>query len=160
MAPDPDALLVVDVARLVVAELAPEEMVVFPHVSAAYFEPRHGRRRRSTGPDDILGFGVAEAATFLTPVALSVLVDVVNYLRTEVLRAIKTESSAAVDHLVSGAFRRLRPHATPAPVTALTADQLREVRRIALEKARTLRLRDDRAELLADAIVGSLVHAG
>ena len=45
------------------------------------------------------------------------------------------------------------------PVPELTDEQLRQVRSLALEKARSLKLSKERATLLADSLVGSLATA-
>jgi hypothetical protein len=53
--------------------------------------------------------------------------------------------------------------APPAPDVAqaaeLTDEQLEEVRKLAIEKAKQLKLPKDKAELLADSLVGSLATA-
>ena len=47
-----------------------------------------------------------------------------------------------------------------AALPGLSPEQLEEVHRIALEKARSLKLSSERAELLADSIVGELRRRG
>jgi hypothetical protein len=41
------------------------------------------------GKDEVLGFGLAEAATFLTPLVLAVITEVVKFLAEEVKQSLK-----------------------------------------------------------------------
>jgi hypothetical protein len=150
-----DRQLITDISRDVVAAVAPEEMPLFRPVTMAYFEDPAKLSQR-LGGDDMLGFGGAEAIVFLTPVALTVMTEVVAYLRAELARSLKHEASGAVDDVVRSLFHRFRgPRADQA--VSLTEEQLADVRRITFEKARQLHVGEARAGLLADATVGSLV---
>jgi hypothetical protein len=58
---------------------------------------------------------------------------------------------------VRSLFRKFQPgDRAVAPVPGLTRQQLAEVRSLAFEKATALGIREARAQLLADATVGSL----
>lgn len=153
-----DRDLIVAVSRDVVTSIAPEESVLFRPVSAAYFEHPE---RLSRGPrDDMLGFGVGEVVVTLTPVVLTVVSETIVYLRGELAKTVARDAVAALDVKVKALFRRFHQGQGPAePVPALSHDQLAEVRRLAFEKARVMRLSEERANLLADAVVGSLAVA-
>jgi hypothetical protein len=149
--------LIVEVARDVVAVVAPEEMVLFRPMSAAYFDAPD--RLGQAPKDDMLGFGAGDAIVALTPVALSVISAVVTYLRGEVARATSKEVGQIVDEQVHGLFRRFHhggQAAAPA-LSGLSKDQLAAVGRLAFEHARAMHVGDGRARLLADAVVGGLV---
>ncbi len=151
-----DRELIVGVSRDLVMALAPEEGAIFRPVSVAYFEDP--ARLRQAPKDDMLGFGAGDAVMFLTPVALSVLTDVVVYLRSELAKAAAKDAANTLDNMVRSLFRRFhRDDHGSAPVPALTREQLVEVRRRAFEKATALGIHEARAQLLADATVGSLV---
>jgi hypothetical protein len=107
----------------------------------------------------MLGFGAAEAVTLLTPVILAVSGDVIKFLVAEAQKALQSESSSLINETVKawfGKFRQTDEKKTPPP---LTADQLEQVRKIAIKKAQQLKLSEKNTKLLADAIVGSLAVA-
>ncbi len=151
-----DRDLVVELSRDLVASLAPEEMTVFRSVSVAFYETP--RRLSSESKDDMLGFGAEDAVVLLTPVVLSVMGQVVDFLRSEIAKALPQVVSNVADEGIRGLFRKFhgRDEAASA-VPALTEEQLFRVRSIAFEKARQSRITENRARLLADAVVGSLV---
>ena len=152
-----DRALIVEVSRDVVAAVAPEEIVLFRPMSAAYFDAPD--RLGQAPKDDMLGFGASEAVVALTPVALSVISAVITYLRGEVARATGKEVGQIVDEQVHALFRRFHhgeQGAAPTP-SGLSKDQLAAVGRLAFEHARALHVGEGRAHLLADAVVGGLV---
>lgn len=155
-----DQKLIADLARNVVAETAPQELPLFRPVSEAYFrEPKtalHGKR----GKDEMLGFGVGEAITLVTPVVLAIMTDVVTFLAGELQKTFKEESAGIIGDLVKKLFKKYHTGESGTSAAAtLTKEQLAKVRQIALEKARQLSLPENKAQLLADSMVGSLVTA-
>jgi len=150
-----DRELIVVVARDLVAATAPEEIPLFRPMSAAYFDApeRLGQAPR----DDMLGFGGGEVVVALTPVVLSVVGEVLVYLRHELAQAAAKDMTGAVDGGVHSLFRRFHGSHPAAPPAALSTAQLAEVGRLAFERARAMRISEGRARLLADAVVGSLV---
>jgi hypothetical protein len=169
-----DDELVVALARSAVERAAPEELVIFPAASEAYLEGRDPTK--ATRGDPMLGFGVESAVVLLTPVALTVAKDVLGFLRTQLKKQAEEHGDEAFDWLVAKLFRRgddekkpgadagitPPPAAEPAPPAEppeLTDEQLEEVRKLAIEKAKQLKLPKDKAELLADSLVGSLATA-
>lgn len=151
-----DRELIVDVSRDIVASIAPEESVLFQPLSVAYFERPDSLSRSSK--EDMLGFGLGEAIVPLTPVALAVVSEILVYLRGELAKTVAHDAATALDAKLKALFHRFHQGAQPdAAVPALSGEQLAEVRRLAFEKACTLRIPEARASLLADAVVGSLV---
>jgi hypothetical protein len=160
--------LLTELARDVVARAAPTELPLYPAITAAYLEDPDRAVAAAESRDDPLGFGAEAAAALITPVALAVVSDVLRFLRAEVAKHAKDEGSDAIGRLVRRLFRPLHdnggaPEAERLPAGAdhdgLTREQLTQVRALALEKARELRLSKERATLLADSIVGSLAVA-
>jgi hypothetical protein len=163
--PDPaEQEIIAEIAREQVAELAPDELPLFRPTSEAYFKDPDKTLKPQSGRDEVLGFGAQAALTFLTPIVLAVVTEVVTFLVAEIGKSLKEEGRVAVGQIVKGLFKRFRgpdAPATPAPAIAtLTPDQLAQVRKVAYDKARTLNLTEDRAALLADALVGSLAVSG
>jgi len=116
-------------------------------------------RRAGRNVEATCEFGVGEAVIFLTPVALSVVSDVVVYLRGELAKAAARDAAGALDDMVRSLFRRFHGGEASAQVPGLTREQIAEVRRLAFEKARLLGVSEARSQLLADATAGSLVLA-
>jgi hypothetical protein len=152
--------LIAALSRDAVASCAPQEMALFDPLSKAYFANPARIAKGGVGKDEALGFGVAESVVFMTPIALSVMSTVLKYLADHVLQTIKEESSGLASDAVRKLFKRFRTgtdHDTPAK--GLTSEQIAAVRRVAFEKAHQLELPDMQANLLADAVAGSLVCA-
>jgi hypothetical protein len=129
----------------------------------------------------MLGFGVdaAAAVVLVTPVALEVAKNVLGYVVGELQTAFKDEAKPMIQALVKRVLRRspkpeddkaaaepagapaAEPAATPAAVPAvapqLTQAQLDELRKVALSTAERMGLREPKASVLADAIVGAMV---
>ena len=154
-----DRETIAELAREQVAQLAPDELPLFRPTSEAYFKDPDKALKPQTGRDEVLGFGAQAALTFLTPIVLAVVTEVVTFLVAEVSKSLKEEGRIAVGQIVKGLFKRFRgaDAAQPAATTSLSTAQLAQLRRIAYDKARSLNLPDERAALLADSVVGSLV---
>ena len=145
--------LVAELAQLVLAETAPEELAVFPDTAADYFEDPAGTLDPKQR-DEAVGFGLELA--LLTPYVLSVGGLVIRYLASTVTEAAVSESKSYLAQLLRRMLHRRDPAAPAGDEVRLTPEQLRRVREIAYDGARNLRLGDDQARLLADAMVGGL----
>ena len=156
-----DDVLVAALARASVERAAPEELPLFRATSEAYFDDPAALEKRRSG-DEMLGFGIDSAVMLLTPVALAVAKDVIEFIGTQLRARAEKEGEGAIDRVLD---RLLRRNGEPAAATApaapaeLTDEQLNQVRALALEKAKQLKLSDEKAELLAESLVGSLATA-
>jgi hypothetical protein len=152
--------LVEQLARSAVTQAAPEELPLFRPTSEAYFDDPESLGKTGSG-DRVLGFGVEAAAVLVTPVALTVARDVLNFI-VEQVRGRARETGRDIfdrlaDRLLGRGGERNEPD-DPAD-RELTDEQLEQVRTLALEKARLLKLSPEKAQLLADSLVGSLATA-
>jgi hypothetical protein len=150
--------LIADLSRDLVARAAPRELPLFRAVSDAYLRDHDETLEGQAGKDEMLGFGAEAAVPFLTPVALAVTTQVVAFVTEQVRQSVAEQGSGLIDELVKRMFKKFRSaedDAKPNP-PPLTPEQLAQVRRLAIEKARQLNLADVQAGLLADSIVGSL----
>jgi hypothetical protein len=160
--------LVDELACTVLQRVAPEELVVFDETAADYSrDPElvlNARRR-----DEAVGFGLEMA--LLTPYVLAVGTVVVRFLGSIISDAVRDEIRDELKPVIAGPVRRLfRREGTPQAdrgesagqdrAPGVTAEQAREVRRVALQQARRSGLDDDKASLLADAFVGALLVNG
>ncbi|TDV56497.1 hypothetical protein [Actinophytocola oryzae] len=140
---------VTGVAKAVVAELAPDELVFFDTATEMFFRDRSKPARRQGR--DPLSFGITEVVDVVTPAALYVAAVVVD----EVLgRA----ASKTVDKVGGRWLRRKRVEGRPdeAPLLVSDPEQLAaicvEVRRL----LRALHFPEDRIEVFVRALVGAL----
>jgi hypothetical protein len=179
MSTSQDDAVVIALARATVERAAPEELLIFPAASEAYLEGQDPSKQ--TRGDPMLGFGIETAVVLITPIALTVAKDVLGFLRVQLKKQAEEHGDQAVDWFIDRLFRRKDEEpaasapsdaAAPAPAPAgmaapegpdehveLTDEQLEQVREFALEKAKQLKLPADKAELLADSLVGSLATA-
>lgn len=165
--------LIADLARDLLAETAPQELPLFRASSEAFFKDPQRVMSGAVGKDEPLGFGAGEGTSFIAPVILAVVTQVVTFLAAEVGKAAQSEGSAFVTDTVKALFKRFRPAPaaekqptgeapspskppTPAPVPPVTPELLQRVRELAFQQAKQLRLSDSNARLLADSLVGSL----
>ena len=155
-----DDVLVAALARASIERAAPEELPLFRATSQAYFnDPEALENRRSR--DEMLGFGVDAAVMLVTPVALAVAKDVIEFIGAHLRARAEKEGGGAIDRVLDRLVNRDGEAAAtePAGVPELTDEQLDQVRTLALEKAKQLKLSDAKAELLAESLVGSLATA-
>jgi hypothetical protein len=168
--------LTMELTQRVLQDLAPDEIEILDITAAEYFaEPDavlNPKRR-----DESLGFGLEVG--LLTPYVLAALTPVVEYVASIVLATAREEARPRMEALVRRIFRpRAQPAGSPdgaatpaaperpaAPPAdeghlALTREQARHVRDLALDRARDSGMPDDRARLLADSLVGALVVDG
>jgi hypothetical protein len=152
-------VLVAALARATVEKAAPEELPLFRATSEAYFADP-GALEQKQSRDETLGFGVDAAMVLVTPVALQVAKDVIGFLGQQLRERAAKEGEGAIDRIIARLVRKDDGEAKAAePPVELTDEQLEQVRTLAIEKGRALKLSDERATLLADALVGSLATA-
>ena len=144
-----DQKVAIDFARGLVGELAPGELPLFGAMSRAWFASPD-RVRITTGRDDKLGFGVAEAGALLTPVLLAACSQVLTYFGQELCRGLAHEAAS----LVRERLRKL-VLGEQAELT-LSDQQVDRARQIALEEARRCRVPEGKAERIADALSSRL----
>ena len=150
--------LTVELAREVVAQTAPHELPIFRATSRAYFQDPH-RALQQRSKDEMLGFGV-ESMALLTPYILAIAKPIVALVMNELAKQVQERSG---DSIVIWVRRLLRRHDgtagedTEPEIKPLSPEQLNRVRELALDKARELDLDEDKAGILADAMVGRLV---
>ena len=179
LSPADEQAVVEALARSTVDEVAPEEAPLFGPISEAYFDPARSGEKGS-GSDEMLGFGVDAAAAMIlvTPVALEAAKSVIVYVVGELETAFKDEAKPMIQAFVKRLLHgKAKPGAAPAggpPDGAVKAgpepeppaeepapftdQQLDEVRKVALRTAERMGMERDKANVVADAIVGAIVR--
>lgn len=144
-----EADLIEDAAHLVVRRIAPGEEELFALVAEAFRRSPERLLKARGRADEMLGFGIDTTVVLITPVVLAAIGDVVKYLALEAAAAIGARSRLR---------RLLGRREKPAVVAAVTLDtaQRARVREIVLDKCRQAGLEAERADLVADAVVGVL----
>lgn len=114
MGSNTDEVLVADIARTVIATMAPAEKPIFGALSEAYFADP-ARALAGGGERGPLRMGDMGAVLLLTPVALAAATEVTQYLVGEVLRPAVARGGSAVRRLfgVGAVARRHRPVLIP-----------------------------------------------
>jgi hypothetical protein len=151
----PDRDLVEEFAKQVLADVAPEELAIFDETAEEYHQDPQGVLS-AEGRDEAVGFGLDIA--LLTPYVLAVAGAVVSFLVDTIGDAAKEESKPVISDWVHRLFRRGHSDekAHEEPAANLSPEQAAQVRQVALARAHDLKLSDEKARLLADAIVGGL----
>ncbi|MCX5199363.1 hypothetical protein OOK31_36755 [Streptomyces sp. NBC_00249] len=137
-------------ARSAVADLAPEELELFEQTAEAFFA--RPVPRRAVTVQDPVGMGLETVVGVLSGVALAV--------TTSVLQHVAVQTADRTRNMFR--FRRRReavqsvPDPDPEPVSGAQLGKLRE---LAQKRGMELGLSAERAELLADALVGGLTRS-
>ena len=143
-----------DIARAAVSQLAPEELALFDVTWPAYLASPARIRARGRRQDDMIAFGVDMVVPLVTAAALTA--------AGAALQLIAERAGESFGRRVLRRLRQLlRRGRQPAAVSGavdLTPEMITRIRQVAHRQALAFDLSDERAGLLADAIVGGLVN--
>jgi hypothetical protein len=148
--------LVRELTATVLEKVSPDELDVLDETADEYFEDPEG----VLGPgrkDEAVGFGLE--AALITPVVLAVATSVVRFLASLVADAVKESTTPVLVRTLRRLLRIRSAQETQdgGAAAALTAQQVRRVHAVALQRATDLGLQEDQARLLADAVAGGVV---
>jgi hypothetical protein len=150
--PDDTTLLVDEISKELVAEVAPEELDLFEELAQEYHaNPKPPQAAR--GGDDALGFGLDAAMAAASPAVMAAVTACLGFVLQVATDALKDQTKTAVQAQVKTLFAGKK--SGPAAIN-LTADQLARVRDLALGEARRFGLKKAEADRLADALAGRL----
>jgi hypothetical protein len=154
---DPDAtLLISDVAREVLFEIAPQEMPIFPAASRAYFADPQSALKQAQPKDDVLGFGVDALAVVVTPAVLYVLSKVFELLTGVAKKAIEDGLAKEISEVIRAMFKKFHSSRSEIP-SVLTREHIGLIHSNVLQAAKKLRLPAQQAQALANAVTAQLV---
>ena len=146
--------LIKELSKVIVVEVAPEEIDLFDELVVEYFRDPTPPDRSQTQKDDPLGFGIEETLIAVTPSATAVANIIINYLLTEVIKITESERAEEVKRKIKALFSSEREDKVkPEP---LTKEQLENIRKLARKQAINFGIGPERAERMADALIGSL----
>lgn len=145
--------LVVEIARDVVTQIAPQELPIFQAVSDTYFADPGNTLKSLKSEDRMLGFGLDPTAILLTPVILHVMSEIFQFLTPIAKKAVEDGLGNEISQIIKRMFSRF--HSSKPPV--LNNDQIKLIHKNVLMAAKNLRLSDDKAALLANAVAGQFL---
>ena len=152
---DSDQALIEAISRDVIESVAPEELPIFDENKSQYLRQADGAvGGGAEANDEPLGFGVGEAVQLISPYVVAIIREVVKFVGSQVAEAARDEAGGAITNWVKKLFKRFRHEEDSHP--SLTQEQLKEVREVAVQKALALRISKQKAETLADSVVGTL----
>jgi hypothetical protein len=146
-----------ELARRVVRKIAPEELPSFDVVAAPYLEtPEPAARRLRQAHDNPLDFGLGDIVAMSTPVVTLVSGSVITAVADSLGETVRDGTAGALRR----AWRKIRrepQQPLELPATPLTREQLAEIRQVAVDRALSLGVQQQKAEALADAVITALV---
>lgn len=150
------AILVTDVARDVLSEIAPEEMPIFAAASRAYFADPAAARQQLRSRDNVLGFGVEALTVVVTPAVLLILSEVFDFLTGVAAKATEEGLTKEIPQIIKAMFRKFHSSEPDIP-SVLTREQIGLIHSNVLLAAKKLRLPAEKAQSLANAVTAQLV---
>lgn len=162
---------VTEVVRGVIGQLAPEELAVFDAVADAWASEPMPHRRSGRAPGAAVGFGVEAVllSQLAFPIVTGALGDVLGTTLTERARRKRKLSRSAADAAPQAPEQQPTAPAAPAVSPEMSSEHAdpgqlsrqlaRDLRESCEQHARALGLPPAKAELLADAFLGSLSSA-
>lgn len=145
-----------DVARDIVADIAPQELPIFPAVSRAYLADPAGALRRRRSVDPALGFGPDPLSALLTTAVLYVLSEVLKILVAAAEKAVTDGVAKEATAVLTGMFRRFHGPGQQAVAPVVVDVQLAAIRGRIVSAGRDLQLPDDKIEILVKAVAAQL----
>lgn len=137
-------------SKRVVENIAPEELEMFDELYEEAQAAPPGIVK--AGSDDELGFGTDALVVIATPVVSAAVQAVLTFLATEVIKVSKEESSALIQKKVKAFFNSDKEEEPP----PLTQEQLLMVKKLTVKRAREMGMKEEKANQLALALIGSL----
>ena len=155
-----DTEFILQVARAVVVEIAPEELASFPLMAEAFVHNPKSLLTSKAPRDVELGMGAGELIATLTPTILLL-------LQQAVLQGAKDEATEGTKALLTGAFRHVRGlwhtkdkkqvATLPARGQDLSREDLQTLYTFFYETALQYGVEDARAKQIAVSVVGKWV---
>ncbi len=148
------------VSRDLVGQVAPQELPAFGPISDAYFRNPTKVLEGRTSKDEMLGFGIETGVALITPVIIEATKGVISYLKEEVKKSAKTESTNVISRFMKKVFGLFfsSDKETEQRVSelVLTPKQLKRIREIVEAEARRFKIPHDEAVRLSDAMIGRI----
>lgn len=146
--------LIEELSREIVVAIAPEEIDMFEELIQEYYQNPAPPDLTTRDKDDPLGFGIEEILIATTPATAAMVNAVLNHLMEEFLGAFQEQGMKVVRNKLKSLFDGSREDKEkPAP---LTREQLQQIKKIARKQAIDFGISPEKAERMANALIGSL----
>lgn len=147
-----------DLARMVIEQLAPQELPLFRATSEAFFQNPRMAMRSQAGKDEMLGFGAGEAMTYLSPILMIAASKVVEFAMEPAKEPIQQRLGDLMTRILVKIGLAKKPDVV-GTIQPLTPAQLARARQLAIETLQQYNVPKDTCDLVADALVGKLALA-
>jgi hypothetical protein len=145
-----DRELVAELSKLVVQEIAPEELMFFDEILQDYFS--NPNALKETSSKNPLAFGVDDIFIAMTPAIIASISALAEFVKLEVVRNAQERSASAIKKILKELIARKDKDAQP----LFTIEQFEVIKSIVDDQARLFRLNPKQARLLSESIVGNL----
>jgi hypothetical protein len=152
--------IAVEVARLLIDEVALEERDMFDTISERFLEDPDAMQVAERDVDDMLGFGAGDAFTLLTPVILVVAKVAAELVWDTLVDVAKDTAKEKIGALVRRQFGMAGLDAAAGEAIALSPEHLVRIRQAVVAKAIEMKLPERDAAMLGDSIIGRLAVEG
>jgi hypothetical protein len=150
-----DRVLIMELSKEVIAEVAPEELDLFDQLVEEYYDDPTPPDLAAQADDDALGFGLGGVLAASTPAATAMATAVLGLAVQMVVQAFQDESSDFIRGRVKALFNKSDGKEKPGGEEALSfsREQLKKAREIALQEAMKYGIDQDEAGRMADAML-------
>ncbi len=161
MVADKHRKLIYEVARTLVNQVSPEEVLLFTAQSEAYFRNPEASLRPQGGKDVVLGSGEAMVLSLITPAALDIVSELYRFVVEQAQAVLKTQRARAIEAAVQAVLLRLtsgtgaRPESEPS--LSLAGGQVDELRRMIHNPGSILKIPEMKLRTLEDMILAGLL---
>ena len=145
-----------DVARDILADIAPQELPIFPAVCSAYFADPSAAMRRQHKREAALGFDTEALSPLLGPAVLFVLTQVVEIVGGTIKKIATDELAKGGTAMVKGIFKKFRPPGGQTAPLPLAEAQRSLIQQKITSIGQDLKLPEEKVAQLAKAITAQL----
>jgi hypothetical protein len=145
-----DSIFADELARAVIARIAPDELPQFALVAQAFHHATRRQRWRAARRNEPLGIGADGVVALLSVPTLYV----ASRLADALAKSVATDTATWLTKLVKRIFRR---RASPPRIWRPEPGELVVIREVAAKRARKLGLTDEQVDIIADGIVAELM---
>ena len=145
---------VASLSRAVVCDCAPDELPLLSSVLRSYRNNPESLRADKGAHDDMLGFGVQEIASFLTPVIVALGDSAITFLLDIARDTAREELKAAIRTFLESPKRSDDSAAGNSTVgLPLSKEEAQRLRTLIANRANDLHIPDEKAQLLVDSFL-------
>jgi hypothetical protein len=147
--------LIQEISKGIISDIAPEEMDLFDELVMEYFQNPTPPDTSTSSKEDPLGFGVEEILIAATPAAAAMADTILNFIMSDLIKVAKEETAETVRGKIKTFFKKDKQEKEE--VVPLTREQLEQIKKLARRQAIKFGMNAEKAEKMANALIGLLV---